>query len=186
MKILKFFLSKSFLKNIFYISLITVMSVFFSFFILKLITQHNYYVEVPNLVGFEISKANRFIQLSEASSLKIKVLDSAKFNPDYPPLTIMEQFPKANKEVKKGRKIYVTLNPVGFKKIKIPNVIQITFRNAETLLNAVGFEVGELIYRDNIGKDMVLEMRHEGKKIQPGFALQQRKKIDLVLGNGKK
>ena len=64
--------------------------------------------------------------------------------------------------------------------------IQITLRNAETLLNAVGFEVGELIYRDNIGKDMVLEMRYEGKKIQPGFALQQRKKIDLVLGNGKK
>ena len=98
----------------------------------------------------------------------------------------MEQFPKANKEVKKGRKIYITLNPVGFKKIKIPNVIQITLRNAETLLNAVGFEVGELIYRDNIGKDMVLEMRHEGKKIQPGFTLQQKKKIDLVLGNGKK
>ena len=186
MKILKFFLSKSFLKNIFYIALITSASVFFSFFILKLITQHNYYIEVPNLVGFEISKANRFIELSEASSLKIEVLDSAKFNSDYPPLTIMEQFPKANKEVKKGRKIYITLNPVGFKKIKIPNVIQITLRNAETLLNAVGFEVGELIYRDNIGKDMVLEMRHEGKKIQPGFTLQQKKKIDLVLGNGKK
>ena len=186
MKILKFFLSKSFLKNIFYITLLTSVSVFFSFFILKLITQHNYYLEVPNLVGFEISKANRFIELSEASSLKIEVLDSAKFNPNYPPLTIMEQFPTANKEVKKGRKIYITLNPVGFKKIKIPNVIQITLRNAETLLNAVGFEVGELIYRDNIGKDMVLEMRHEGKKIQPGFALQQRKKIDLVLGNGKK
>ena len=84
-------------------SLITVVSVFFSFFILKLITQHNYYIEVPNLVGFEISKANRFIQLSEASSLKIIVLDSAKFNPDYPPLTIMEQFPKANKEVKKEK-----------------------------------------------------------------------------------
>tara|TARA_A100001011_G_scaffold312637_1_gene330163 strand:+ start:7656 stop:8216 length:561 start_codon:yes stop_codon:yes gene_type:complete len=186
MKILKFFLSKSFLKNIFYIALITSTSVFFSFFILKLITHHNYYIEVPNLVGFEISKANRFIELSEASSLKIEVLDSAKFNPNYPPLTIMEQFPTAKKEVKKGRKIYITLNPVGFKKIKIPNVIQITLRNAETLLNAVGFEVGELIYRDNIGKDMVLEMRHEGKKIQPGFSLQQRKKIDLVLGNGKK
>ena len=186
MKILKFFLSKTFLKNIFYIALTTLVSIFFSFFILKLVTQHNYYVEVPNLVGFEISKANRFIELSEAKSLKIEVLDSAKFNPDYPPLTIMEQFPIANKEVKKGRKIYITLNPVGFKKIKIPNVIQITLRNAETLLNAVGFEVGELIYRDNIGKDMVLEMRYEGKKIQPGFALQQRKKIDLVLGNGKK
>ena len=185
MKILKFFLSKTFFKNIFYIVLTTLAFGFFSFFILKLITQHNYYVEVPNLIGFEISKANRFIELSEANSFKIEVLDSAKFNPDYPPLTIMEQFPIAKKEIKKGRKIYITLNPVGYKKIKVPNVIQITLRNAETLLNAVGFDVGDLIYKDNIGKDMVLEMRHEGKKIEPGHTLQKRKKIDLVLGNGK-
>ena len=84
------------------------------------------------------------------------------------------------------RKIYLTLNPVGYKKIKVPNVIQVTLRNAETLLNAVGFEVGELIYKNNIGKDMVLEIRYEGKKIKPGHTLRQRKKIDLVLGNGKK
>ena len=70
--------------------------------------------------------------------------------------------------------------------MKVPNLIQITLRNAETLLNAVGFELGELIYMDNIGKDMVLEMRHEGKKIEPGHTLPQREKIDLVLGNGKK
>ena len=70
--------------------------------------------------------------------------------------------------------------------MKVPNVIQITLRNAETLLNAVGFEVGELVYKDNIGTDMVLEIRHEGKKIEPGHTLQQRKKIDLVLGNGKR
>ena len=47
--------------------------------------------------------------------------------------------------------------------MKVPNLIQITLRNAETLLNAVGFELGELIYKDNIGKDMVLEMRHTEK-----------------------
>ena len=118
--------------------------------------------------------------------LNIIILDSAKFNPNYPPLTVLEQFPNHKTEVKKGRKIYLTLNPVGYKKMKVPNLIQITLRNAETLLNAVGFELGELIYKDNIGKDMVLEMRHEGKKIEPGHTLTQRKKIDLVLGNGKK
>ena len=118
--------------------------------------------------------------------MKIIILDSAKFNQNHPPFTVLEQFPKYNREVKKGRKIYLTLNPVGYKKMRVPNVIQITLRNAETLLNAVGFEVGDLIYKDNIGKDMVLEIRHEGKKIEPGHALQQRKKIDLVLGNGKK
>ena len=183
MKLIRFMYSGVFFKNIFYISCLTILVVFIVFFGLGFVTQHNKYVKVPELFGLNISKA---IETLKNKSLNIKILDSAKFNPNYPPSTVLEQFPNPNNEVKKGRKIYLTLNPVGYKKMKVPNVIQITLRNAETLLNAVGFEVGELIYKDNIGKDMVLEIRHEGEKIEPGHALQQRKKIDLVLGNGKK
>ena len=183
MKLIRFIFSSVFFKNIFYIFCLTVLIAFSVFFGLGYVTQHNKYVKVPELFGLNISKA---IETAKNKSLNIKILDSAKFDPNYPPLTVLEQFPNHNKEVKKGRKIYLTLNPVGYKKMKVPNVIQITLRIAETLLNAVGFEVGELIYKDNIGKDMVLEIRHEGKKIEPGHALQQRKKIDLVLGNGKK
>ena len=183
MKLIRFIYSGVFFKNIFYISCLTILVVFIVFFGLGFVTQHNKYVKVPELFGLNISKA---IETAKNKSLNIKILDSAKFDPNYPPLTVLEQFPNHNKEVKKGRKIYLTLNPVGYKKMKVPNVIQITLRNAETLLNAVGFEVGELIYKDNIGKDMVLEIRHQGKKIEPGQALQQRKKIDLVLGNGKR
>ena len=183
MKLFKFIISNVFFKNIFYIFCLTMIIAFLIFFGLAFATQHNKYVEVPNFLGVNISSA---IKSANNKSLKIIILDSAKFNPNYPPLSVLEQFPNHKSEVKKGRKIYLTLNPVGYKKMKVPNVIQVTLRNAETLLNAVGFEVGEIIYKDNIGKDMVLEIRHEGEKIEPGYTLQQRKKIDLVLGNGKK
>jgi len=183
MKLFRFIVSRIFFKNIFYIICFTLLVAFMIFFGLGFLTQHNNYVKVPKLFGLNISKA---IESANKKYLNIIILDSAKFNQNHPPLTVLEQFPKHNKEVKKGRKIYLTLNPVGYKKMRVPNVIQITLRNAETLLNAVGFQIGELIYKDNIGKDMVLEIRHEGKKIEPGHALQQRKKIDLVLGNGKK
>ena len=183
MKLFRFIVSRIFFKNIFYIICFTLLVAFMIFFGLGFLTQHNNYVKVPKLFGLNISKA---IESANKKYLNIIILDSAKFNQNHPPLTVLEQFPKHNKEVKKGRKIYLTLNPVGYKKMKVPNLIQITLRNAETLLNAVGFELGELIYKDNIGKDMVLEMRHEGKKIEPGHTLTQRKKIDLVLGNGKK
>ena len=183
MKLFKFIISRVFFKNIFYIICVTLFVGFLIFFGLGFVTQHKNYVKVPKFFGLNISKA---IESAKSEYLNIVILDSAKFNPNYPPLTVLEQFPYQGKEVKKGRKIYLTINPVGYKKIKVPNVVQITLRNAETLLNAVGFEVGELIYKDNIGKDMVLEIRHEGKKIKPGQTLRQRKKIDLVLGNGKK
>ena len=183
MKLFRFIISNIFFKNMIYLICLNLLLAFMIFFGLSLVTQHNKYVNVPKLFGLHISKA---IESANKKSLNIIILDSAKFNQNHPPLTVLDQFPKYNREVKKGRKIYLTLNPVGYKKMKVPNVIQITLRNAETLLNAVGFEVGELIYKDNIGKDMVLEILHEGKKIEPGHALQQREKIDLVLGNGKK
>ena len=62
-------------------------------------------------------------------------------------------------------KIYFTLNPSGYRKLKVSDVIQIIKRNAETRLTAVGFTIGEITYRNNIGRDMVLEIRHKGEKI---------------------
>ena len=92
----------------------------------------------------------------------------------------------AGSEVKKNRKIYITVNPSGYRQITVPNLIQITKRNAESIINSIGFELGEIMYKDNIGKDMVLEITHKGKTISPGVLLPKKSKIDLVLGNGKR
>ena len=83
-------------------------------------------------------------------------------------------------------KIYLTVKPSGYRQITVPNLIQITKRNAESMINSVGFQLGEITYKDNIGKDMVLEIAHKGKSITPGVLLPKTSKIDLVLGNGKR
>jgi hypothetical protein len=88
--------------------------------------------------------------------------------------------------VKKNRMIYVTLNPSGYRRISVPDVVQITRRSAEVTLLSVGFLIGEISYRDNIGKDMVLEMRYKGESLEAGTLLQKTAAIDLVLGNGKR
>ena len=102
------------------------------------------------------------------------------------PFSVLSQIPIADHEVKQNRKIYLTVNPSGYRKITVPNLIQITKRNAESLLKSTGFELGEISYRDNIGKDMVLEIQFNGNKIEPGILLPKTSKIDLVLGNGKR
>ena len=65
---------------------------------------------------------------------------------------------------KKNRKIYLNVNPRNFQKVSLPNVIQITKRNAESILTALGFQVLEYNYVDDIGKDMVLDVLYEGEK----------------------
>jgi beta-lactam-binding protein with PASTA domain len=183
MNYLRFLFSKVFLNQLLYAFITGVVILTLTYLGLDRLTQNNQHIDVPD---FETLPLNEIPALMERFELRYEVLDSAKFNPNYPPFTIIEQTPAPGSEVKRGRKIYFTLNPSGFRKLKVPNVIQITKRNAETRLTAVGFSIGEITYRDNIGKNMVLEIRHQGEKIKPGRILPKTSKIDLVLGNGKR
>jgi len=183
MNFLRFLFSKSFLRQLCYAFVVSCLVLIGVYYGLSAATQNNQHVTVPDV---ETLSLEEIPSIFERYELRYEVLDSAKFNPNYPPYAVIEQLPKAGSEVKRGRKIYFTLNPSGFRKLKVPDVIQITKRNAETRLTAVGFELGEITYRDNIGKDMVLEIRYEGKKIAPGVILPKTSKIDLVLGNGKR
>lgn len=183
MDFIRFFFTKQFLKHLVAAFGVGLALLFALHFGLSKITAHNQYVIVPDLEGFSISDIQ---VLEDQVDFRFAVLDSTKFNPQYPPLSVIEHVPSAGAEVKKDRKIYLTLNPSGYRKLRVPNVVQVTRRNAETKLTAVGFELGEITYRNNIGKNMVLEMRYKGQKIEAGRLLPKTSKIDLVLGNGKR
>ena len=183
MNFLRFLFSKPFYKQLFYLGLGALGLFWVISFTLKLITHHQEYLEVPNLEGVAISALPSFM---EQQNLRFDIIDSTRFIPDLPPLSVIDHLPSAGSEVKKNRKIYLTVNPSGYRQITVPNLIQITKRNAESMINAVGFELGEITYKDNIGKDMVLEIAHKGETISPGALLPKTSKIDLVLGNGKR
>lgn len=148
---------------------------------LNISTNHGAFKTVPDLTGKSMNVAN--MELKQ-NNLVLQIQDSANFNPDYPKFSVIEQDPIAGAQVKKDRKIYVTLNPSGYRKIIVPDLKERTFRQAKPTLEALGFAVGKLTYVDNIGKDMVLKMEHKGQVLQEGDMLPKTSKIDLVLGNG--
>jgi beta-lactam-binding protein with PASTA domain len=116
--------------------------------------------------------------------LRYEVVDSANFDPQYPRFSVIEQNPPAGSKVKKNRKIYVTVNPSGYKKVTIPDIIQVTRRNATSMLRAVGLDVDKVTYIDELGKDMVYRIRFEGKYVKPGDRIPRTSQIELVCGNG--
>ncbi|UCD60170.1 MAG: PASTA domain-containing protein [Flavobacteriaceae bacterium] len=148
---------------------------------LKESTNHGEFIEVPDLSKLSVMEMRGVI---EDANLRYEVLDSANFNPDYPRFSIIEQDPPAGNKVKENRKIYITVNPSGYKKVTVPNIIQVTQRNAESMLRAVGLDVERITYIDELGKDMVYYIRHKGKRINPGDKIQKTSKIELVCGNG--
>ncbi|WP_367182413.1 PASTA domain-containing protein [Winogradskyella sp.] len=181
MSLVKFLTSKVFLKQL---ALAIVAVVVLSFFILKWLnvtTNHGEFVTVPDLKGKSLETVK--IELDD-KDLVMEIQDSANFNPKYPKYSVIEQNPIAGAQVKENRKIYLILNPSGYRKVEVPNILKRTFRQAKPQLQALEFKIGKITYINNIGKDVVLGMKHEGETLQPGTLLPLTSTIDLVLGNG--
>ena len=176
-----FLRSRVFLINLGLALVAVVIIVYLSMQWLKGSTNHGEFVEVPDLAKLSVMEMRETL---EDAGLRYEVLDSANFDPDYPRFSIIEQDPPAGNKVKSNRKIYVTVNPSGYKKVTIPKIIQVTQRNATAMLRAVGLEVDRVTYIDELGKDMVYYIKHKGKRMNPGDKLPKTSKLELICGNG--
>ena len=145
-------------------------------------TNHGDVRVVPNLSKMTEDQVED--KLSDLD-LEAVMLDTVDYNPAYPKASVVEQDPLPGSEVKEGRKVYLKLNANGYSYIKLPNLIQQTYRQAVPTLKALGLNEGAISYLPNIGKDMVLEMKLNGKPITAGEKVMKSSKIDLVLGDGK-
>ncbi|SDF38484.1 PASTA domain-containing protein [Cellulophaga baltica] len=178
---LNFLKSKVFLIQLGLALLVIVLFIFGMLQWLKSSTNHGEFVEVPDLAKLSVTQMRKVV---EDADLRFEVLDSANYNPDYPKFSVIEQNPPAGNKVKQSRKIYVTVNPSGYKKVSVPSIIQVTLRNATAKLRAVGLDVQRVTYIDEFGKDMVYRIKYKGKYIEEGYKLPKTSKIELVCGNG--
>lgn len=182
MKFLKFLISKAFFKQLGIAVILTGLLLIGVFQWLKITTNHDEYIVVPNLEKLELDIVGKKLT---NMNLRYEVLDSANFNPNYKPLSIIEHTPDAGKKVKENRKIYLTINPSGYRNIEIPEgLIGKTLRQVRPNLVSLGFEVGEVTEEPNMAKDVVLKMMHDGEEIKAGDQIKKSSTIDLVVGDG--
>lgn len=181
MGILKYFKSKEFLRTIISIGVILLILIFALMKWLNFHTKHDQKVRVPDLEELSLNETENALK---EVNLRFVVIDSAIFNPKFPPKTVIEQNPVGGDFVKENRKIYLTLNPSGYRKITIPNVIDQTKRQVVVQLKSIGFRIGKERYIPDLGKDVVRGLEINKKEIKPGDKLAKNSIIDLVLGDG--
>ena len=145
-------------------------------------THHGQEITVPDLSKLSAEQAQEKLA---AIDLDYIILDTVDFRPDFPKLSIVEQEPKAGAKVKEGRKIYIKINASTYTMVSLPDLIEKTYRQAVPTLESVGLLEGTITYKPYLGKDMVLELRLNGKKLKAGDKVLKSSKIDLVLGDGK-
>ncbi len=178
---LNFLKSRTFLIQLALAFLALILFGFLALRWLKSTTQHGDFVIVPDFSKMSVMEMR---EAAETAGLRYEVLDSTNYNPEYPRFSILEQNPPAGTRVKNNRKIYFTVNPSGYKKVSVPRIIQVTRRNATSMLRAVGLDVQRVTYIDELGKDMVYYIKFKGKEVNPGDKLPKTSKVELICGNG--
>lgn len=167
-------------KQLLYAFLVLITLTFLLFWWLKITTNHSQQIAVPDLSKMSVLQVNDTLQ---QLGLRSEIMDSANYNPQYPTYSVIEQVPRPGHMVKQDRKIYLALNPSGYVKISIPEVIGRTLRQGRPTLLAVGFKIGTVTTKAHIS-DQVQELRHKGIKLATGDKLQKTSLIDIVVGDG--
>ena len=176
-----FLKSRIFFKQIIIASLVLVLLVILSMQMLSWTTNHGKNIVVPDLSKLSLSEAENIL---EGQSLRFQVIDSANFRGDFPKNSVISQKPAAGSLVKINKKIYLQLNPSGYSDISLPELVQVTQRNATSKLQAVGLVVSKITYIDALGKDMVYGVRYGNKLVKAGFKLPKMSGVELICGNG--
>ena len=175
-----FLKSKSFIYSLLGMAVLFTVSLFLLYNWLNNYTHHGESITVPDVRGLTEEKLIRFI---EDKHLQYKIVDSL-YEDGKAPGTVIEQDPKPDSKVKENRTIYLTVNSSKPPKVKMPNLIDVSFRQAEAILQTFGLKVGQTIYKPDLARNAVLSQLYKGKSVSAGTEIYKGSAIDLVLGDG--
>lgn len=177
---IRFVFSKVFFINLIIAGLIGAISAVGLFYWLDNYTEHGITVSTPDFTGVPIDELAAF---ADTTDVEWEIVDSL-YTDDIPKGTVAEQEPKPGYNVKRGRKVYLTVNAVLPKQVKIPNVRNLSLRQAKAVLESVGLKLGELQYKPDIAKNAVLDQLINDSPVSKEQMAVVGTVIDLVLGDG--
>lgn len=144
------------------------------------VTNHGESITVPNIEGLSIQKVEEFLAKHD---LRYEASDSA-YSSQYPPLTVLKQFPAPGAKVKENRVIYVTVNQINPPTVPMPDLIDGSLINAEAVLKGSELKRGRIHLVRGPFLNVVKEMRINGNKVVPGVRIPKGTVIDLVVMDG--
>jgi len=154
--------------------------IFLIFLSLRVYTRHGQALSVPDFSGLSLEEASKITDLKK---LRFVIIDSI-FIQGQEPGTVVAQNPSPNTKVKENRTIFFTINAFNPEKVKMPNILGLSYRLAETTLINNGLKVGARRYVPDIGRDYVLRQIFKNREIKPGTLILKGSAVDLVLGLG--
>lgn len=143
--------------------------------IMPIYTNYNEGVTVPDVTRLSLQEAETLLS---SIGLRHEVSDR-RSNTAFPANYVIDQQPAPSMIVKPNRKIYLTVNTEVKPTVEVPNVVNLSLRNAQIQLQNYGLEVGTISYESSRFKNAVLR-----QSIPEGTVVDKGMTIDLVVSDG--
>ena len=177
---LEFFKKHYILKHFLLLVIIVVLLFTGLIFWLDNYTRHDEQKLVPDVIGMTEENAATLILGRE---LNYDIVDSV-FRTGAMPGAVVDQDPKAGSFVKKERKIYLIVNAKSAQMTALPDVVDLSLRQAGALLTGADFKIKEVVYKPSDYRDLVLEVLYNGKKVKEGEKIPTYSELVLHIGDG--
>ncbi len=143
-------------------------------------TGHGKYEVVPNLKGLSYSQAQKALM---ATGLNAELSDSVYDNATAPG-TVIEQSPRAKTKVKPGRVVYLTINAFSPKMVSVPSLMDMSLRQARSVLEGLGIKNIKESYVPGEYKDLVMGVKFNGIQLKPGARIPATATVTIEVGRG--
>ncbi len=182
MELFRFIFSKLFLRHLLLTIGISLVLIWIVLQSLSLYTKHNDYIIVPDFRTMYYSTVQNS---PDYTNYQFRVIDSI-FTPDKPGGSILSQDPYPGSKVKKNRMVYLTITSLVPEKTTMPELRDLTLRQAQSMLESAGLRLGKLSYIRTFDEDAVQNQFFKGRVIRAGTELDKGSVINLTVGMGAK
>ncbi len=130
---------------------------------------------VPDVTRMPLDEAKATLA---AYGLRYEVADR-RTNALYPAGFVTDQNPRPSEIVKPNRKIYLTVNMEYHPTVEVPEVVNLSLRNAKIQLQNSGLKIGTISYESSRFKNTVLRQSIKAEEV-----VEKGTSIDLAIGDG--
>ncbi len=183
-KFFRFFISKQFLINVAAILIVWAIIIYSEMAYLKSHTNFGEKIEVPVFYKIHMDDLDEFVG---DKNIKYTIQDSVYMD-GWPKGTVCWQYPRptdsSGMSVKSGREILLSVVPMNPQMIKMPDVVDLSKRMAESSLDALGIRTKISYAPATEGKGFVLKQLYNGSPINAGTAIPKGARVELVVSQG--
>ena len=143
------------IRQFIYAGIAIVATTWITLLLIDVYTHHGEYETVPDMKGLFMPEAE---QMLANHDLYPVIIDSV-YDKTRKQGTIIDQNPGPNSTIKKNRPVYLIINAKQVRMIVIPDVTDLSYRQADALIIAAGLNVGDVEYQPSEYKNLVIDVK---------------------------